>query len=938
MYRFICALLLLLTVAPVGNARLHNASSEASEKEVRMQTMLDQAVYGQDRYEFRVSRLKKLFSMMKQEASLKFVRSYISALQGLFAARSHSDASQLVLLRDLFLTLRRGKNLAAYEEQFDAWIDVLNKDLTPFSLKDGDIVQIRSTQFNENLYALASKRVQKGVSSLILTSGQKFDVLIGASLFVARKNFGKGRVIHYGESVSFEPLYVQVNNFIYASPDKSAIALISSVRRGKSFNGIGINWGTVAQGDEHHFVLKRSSDLRRNEHFFEGDVPVLAGEGAIISHERTGRAFSCGAGSSDHLVKSCLTTKKIGLPKVVYRKNKPLDLLNRQLVFTLNTVSVEELKNIRHAQFDYLLKRAREHDVLADRVAAYEASLQLLAHDIPQAKQDMLAHDLQTLFYARPADVDVLRPMKSLFVQAASHDSFESRRIEFEHYVGQINKDLVPLGLRYGDVICLRSKHQGNRILWTHGDSRYQSGGHLEVVAGPNDHSNVHDGPQLFRVLSADGKSGTVQYGDGVELAAMYAGSGIINGSLGRGQKLWVNPGSYCGKNFYEILVGPNSCNQAQNGQEVFYFRPYDTTGASVASRVNPVLPDDVVELWSRQFDRKVWVNQSSLSAGNSHELLVGPNSDNYHGVNRTENGQQLFSVERVEPTRLVAIADADFFSRLGRVSHELPFEKRTHIMQDLYAYGSQNEFVSSDAKQAFVEELKDLFSRRQDVDEMKLSRFAGFLTASNTEFFEASQRKAITAWSEALAFEKTERAIDSGLMLASKQSKNRKLIEQYRKVVPLMDSKYASRRSHGFLDKLYNLSQNVRTMDADDLTALKGLLSHALRIDYHVRGHESETRKLAHLYELNRELSFKADLARASQSMGGEQIQAYKKLLPHAPEMTERQRLELVRSLKNIFETKIHEIQEIKGVLEQANTRALSQSGADDASAPESY
>lgn len=920
----------------VYDASGHEVS--AADGERRMHAMLDQAVYGQDRYEFRISQLKKLFSMISKETSLKFIRSYIGALQGLFAARSSSDVGQLVLLRDLFLTLRRGKPLVEYEEQFDAWIGVVNKGLASFALKDGDVIRIRSTQFNEFLYALASKRVQKGISSLFLTSAQKMDAQIGCSLFRVKKNSGIGRVVHYGDSVSFEPLYVQVNNFIYASPAHSGIALISSVRRGKLFNGVGINWGSISQGDEHHFVLRRSSDMRRNEHFFENGVPVLAGEGTVIVHDKTGRAFACGAGASERFVKSCLATKKIGTPKVSYRKNKPLELLNRQLVFTLNPVTSEELKNIRHAQFDYLLRRAREHDVMTDRVAAYEASLQLLAHDMPQTKQDMLAHDLQTIFYERPADVEVLRSMKSLFVQAASHDSFEPRRIEFEHYVGQINKDLVPLGLRYGDVICLRSRHQGNRLLWTHGDSRYQSGGHFEVVAGPNDNSCVHDGPQLFKVLSADGKSGTVQYGDGVELAALYAGAGVVNGSLGRGQKLWVNPNSYCGKNFYEILVGPNSCNQAQNGQEVFFFRPHDTTGASVASRVNPVLPDDVVELWSRQFDRKVWVNKSSLSAGNSHELLVGPNSDNYHGVNRTENGQQLFSVERVDPSQLTAIADADFFSRLGRVSHELPFEKRTHIMQDLYVYAAQNAYVSTDAKQAFVEELKDLFSRRQGVDEMQLSRFAGFLTASNTDFFEPAQRKAITAWSEALAYEKTERAIDTGLMFAARQSSHRELIESYRKVIPLMDSKYASRRSRGFLDKLHTLSLQVKDMNADDLTSLKGLLSHALQVDYGVRGDESGMRKLAHLHDLARELSFKADLARASQAAGGEQIQAYKKLLPHAHEMTDRQRLELVRSLKNIFETKIHEIQEIKGVLEQANTRAFSKAKPESSPASEVY
>ena len=894
--------------------------------EASMRSLLDQAVYGQDRYEFRIMQFKKLLSMMNWCTSTQFVHAYINALQGLFTARAKSDLKQLVLLRNLFLKVHRAERLKKFHVQFNEWMYVVNQDLITFALKDGDIVRIRNSQLNEFLYALTTKRVNTGVFSLFLTSDRKMDVQVGASLFRIRKNSGVGKVVHYSDSVSFEPLYVQVSNFIYTAPEGSAISLISSVRRGKGFNDVGIRWGQTPQGDDYLFTVKRSSDIRLREEFFTGQVPVLADEEILVIHDGTGKAFTSTAESNSYYVKARLSVKKIGLLPVAYRAKEGSPLLSGRLVFALRRVSQEELGHIRHAQFDYLLKWAKEHDVMGDKVAAYEAALHLLTPDIMQAKQDVFAYDLRKLFHEREANSKLLRSMRRLFVQAATHNVFESRRLEFEHYVGQINKDLVPLGLQYGAVVRIRSRHQGQRLLWTHGDSRYQSGGHLEVVAGPNDHECVTKGPQLFKILSASGKTGTVLYGDPIEFVALYAGAGTTNGSLGRGQKFWVNPNSYCGKQFYEILVGPNNCNQAQNGQEEFFLRPHDHFATSIATRANPVLLDDVLEIWSHQFSRKLWVNPSSLSVENSHEILVGPNDDNYRGVNRTKNGQQLFTIERVVPEQATAIADADFYTRLRLIKRSNIFERRMHAMQDLYLYGSENEVISGETKQAFVEEIQELFSTRQGVDEQQLTRFMGFLAASNTEFFEWEQRKLIHGFAETLAFEKTERLIDHGMAQAGQQRDYVTLIDQYNKLVPLMESKYASRRTKGFIAKLYNLVLQTKSMEARELNALKALLSHALQINYGLEEDNETAPQLVYLYEVNKELTFKAQLAEAAQAQGSQQIRAYKTLLPHAHQMTEKQRIELIRSLKNIFESKINEIKEIRGVLEKANTRELSQ------------
>jgi len=875
---------------------------ELHDKIKTFDNYLNQATYGEEQFEKRIDIYKKILLLIEDGIGHQERELFVKTLHGLFETRTTHNQARLLLLRNLLHQTLRIAELKSWQQNITHWIKAINTNLEAFALRSGDIIALKDSRVGNYMSVIKPNKTKNVKLVLDTRLDKKLDgVLDGSHLFVIHTDKDKC-VLYYGDSITLTPLYAHQKTHAHALKPTSKLAALTTVRRGRTFHELGI---THIESNKTGFKLEGMCNSTKN-------TPVLPSDTIRITHTQTDQAIT---------VKSYAQKKQLGLKKITrFKRGKRITLdeqENKSSCFCIEKISEQKRAELENQQFKQALACAQNTKNLTQKINFYTQLFDLLNKHINPQYSDIVFNKLQALFYERDTkNIVLLKKLRALYAKASLNQYFESRQLEMENFAGHINNDLMPLGLRYGDIISITSQYHTKRVLWAHNQSRFSHGNHLEILAGPNTKEYTQDGPQLFKIEpNKEIKTKKiVEYGDSIRLVALYAGSETINHSLGNGQRLWANPSSYAGKSFYEIVIGPNSCAQAQNGQEVFYFK---RPNLGITTKHNPVLPSDIVEIWSREYNRKVWVNNSSLSFKNAHEIFVGPNDDNYLGINRTQNGQQLFKLNNVTRKSTIAIAHANFATHVKRINTHKDYAQKISHAHKLLSYMNKNKDLSETAKEVFLGAIRSLFEKRERKTANELRALIALFKATQNASFESSQKNLaknceITLHSEAIGKKLTDK-----LKLVPKQKTYRAKINVFRELVPLATHAYAKRHALLFVNALTMFTQEHNNMNAHELDMLKILLDKSLAHDYTFLTLPEEKKLLHNLRDTRNDLVFQTQFKKAEAEHGLKQIDAYKAIGKRMSLLSKQHKIKLIKSLKNILGEKVQEAQAAKMALQ---------------------
>ncbi len=874
----------------------------------RFNVTLEQAKYSEGNYATKISLYRELLDMIKEGVSLENQLAFIRALNGLCNARSNQNEQRLTLLRDLLDSALQIDELSRHHRTIRVLTNLINQDLSLFAIKDGDVVRIRHLLTDS--YLSMDYAGNAGAEYLLGLEKSTNSPSTGACLFIV-KTKQRGKALWYKDELQLLPLYAKKGYHLKMLAGESTLGLQQTSKRGKKESTLGVH-----KRGKDYFTFERNS-LR--------DGPIASSSTLEIKHPSSDKKITIDTENHEFYVFAKPLRRRMRSFRRKEYTPQQRQRANDWGMFAIEYVSPLELQAIEFNQFDNIMKKADKAKNFTYKIRAYETASNLLNSRTDTTHEERVFAGIQKLFESRQKNnIKDLTHLRSFLCKAYSNTHLESRQAEIGDYLGQLSTDLTPLGIKFGDIVTLQSSHRGKRILWVHGESRFFSDKHLEILAAPPSNAYTKNGPQLFKLVSPNGVTGTISYGDQFELWALYAGGGKVQGSLGKGRKIWVNPSSYCGKSFYEAIVGPNNCSQANNGQQLFSFRPteHDLFYKTLHLK-NPVIPDHNLELWSQYYQRKVWINQSSLSHHNCHEILVGPNDDNFAGVNRTTNGQQLFQVCRPARKTIAAIANKDFADKLKQYYTFSSDKQKILHLSGMIRYTNTNEHLSRKAKHKLVQIISNLFTSRANMSAQDIHNLKLLLSKGSASTNLASYKNTFDASLTRIETEEVEEAVTKLLEKAEKQATYLAQIEHYQRSIPALKNPLAQGKYIAFLRSVHRIIKQQDILSPQELVSLKGLIDETLTINHPEMQRNEVALELAADFEATRkELLLTAQLRQASSMHGLEQISQYNEIVSQDQEIPSKQKVSLIKSLKGIFERKITEIKAIKDVLQKASKK----------------
>jgi hypothetical protein len=908
----------LIGLLALSNPNSHPQDLEQNDTINYFQTTLGQAKYGEKTYEERIKLYQELLENI-ESFQPEQISSYVEDLQGFFNARQKDNPSNLSSLKTLVIQAKENQQLHGNLDTLESWISSINEDLTKFALHDGDIVKIKTHIQNGTIAPIPTKS-KKAASILPVApnfSDKNWDETLCSSLFKI-KTPQLSSPVYEEKNIELIPLFAVSNGFAYPLPSDLRLSIANQSRRGKGFYYTCIaNPSNKKICDAKSlFTIKKNN----NKDVTNQWVPILPNDRFKLVCNQLSMKLSLVNAQE-------IKPKPIRSARQNFRKKdfKPNDDTS---LFFFEKLTNQEFAKLTDKQIDTNLYNAIKLSSFSSAVSAYDMTMDLLNSCSTTQKHDAFYQGLYRLFHSRktnnPAE---LKKLRSFLAKAVSNNNLENKRPELENFVWNINNELIPLGLKYGDVVSIASNLKNRPKLWTHGASRFQSGNHLEIAAGLAKSGIIQDGASFFKIKSPQGKTGIIQYDDPIELSALFSSGGTKQGTLGMGEKLWVNTSSYCGKKFYEVLVGPNSCLQANNGQELFTIKipPQQLKSENIFMKKNPILSGDMVEIWSKAHDRKLWINQSSLDKKGSHDLLAGPNDDDFNGINRTQNGQQLFVIEKVQPETISKISDEELEKKLSIAASSIEQSEKINAIQSVLPQIKYSEYLSQNAKEHFTSSIQNMFDNRKSLDKKQQSLLCSLMEESIQSPLEKHNLSNLGSWLETIKSEVIENKIFKKLKSAENKKTVTEKIKKYNKITQILAQKQSDKMAEIYIKKLSDLSKEEDLMNSHELLSMKNLIDQSLQLDYKLKKESNAIAQIEELATTSKNITFKAQIKEIDEKPEAEKIAGYKEIVNKSEDLNNHEQLMLVQALKCAFESKVNEINAIKKILELANQKITS-------------
>jgi len=872
----------LILILAIISTNIFSASFVPSQtqREKLFDSYLNKATYGQEQYEDRINIYTHILPLIGQGVSDEKKNSFSTALSGLFQTRSQDNPERLSLLKDLFKMAASNVGLVNKKNQIQGWITTINKELEPFALCDGDIVMFIGNDDKIQLFCDTQKS-ENGKYRLQIQGGKSTN--FGPQLFKIKSKKEKLGTLFYGDEIEIIPLYSEYKKSFYMLSEVQRLSVATNYKRGSAQCDLEIV--DLAK------KIKKSKDvattivLRQNRKQEKNQEPVLANDHIQIWSKEPRKRVAIDSDSLTLIFGDDLQTK------------------DKFYFFKIQKIMPDEVAKVENTNFINNLNNLKKQKDFFTKIRRAVGLSNFLNSNIYEKNKEEFFAQLENLFDAcNRKDLNALKTLRTFYYQLFVSQKFEDKNSTLQAFLEQINDDLIPFAINYDDIIQIDSS-KFKRTLWTHGKDGASDSDCKEILVGPNSDARSQDGPQFFKLKSVNGKTGPIEYGDEVEIFALYVGFGANVEALDQPEKLCVNNSSRRDKS---------------DGQSVFQLKAATFNWDKYLNCSVPALYGESLEVWNKDTDRKVWTNHGSMFGSNWYELLVGPNDDEYKGINRTENGQQLFELQKVSYSKICTVASNDFYQKLLKAQNLDDGSEKIEEMAKLSSRLSQN--ILSTKKEAYVTELASLFSRRKSFNTGQLEQLRTLLNKSLSADLYNEQKDKVALWMHTLDTEMVENEVLEKLTLAERQKDFLEKIAVYDKTLEIIKNPLAKNKTELFFKNVDGLYQQKEKMDVVQLSSFKNLMNNVLIVAPSLQQTPQNLLWAESFNKKNKEIDFLAKLSDAAVSHGQDQVKKYNDMIPLlSSNVSGEQKLNYMRSLRQLLNSKLNELQAVKDVLQNA-------------------
>jgi hypothetical protein len=187
----------------------------------------------------------------------------------------------------------------------------------------------------------------------------------------------------------------------------------------------------------------------------------------------------------------------------------------------IERISPDNLTNMENKHFSDQLATLKAEGTPEESLNKIKQLVLLFNDRVASQHKEVVMKELRSLIAKRHRfKQETVRALRELCASAATVMSAGAERQECKRFVALLNKDIESQVLKFGDVVMVKTVDQ--KTLWSAVQPLREQEGSADLMVTSQHDPRASKGANLMQVISPAGRTGTIRYGDDIELRPLY--------------------------------------------------------------------------------------------------------------------------------------------------------------------------------------------------------------------------------------------------------------------------------------------------------------------------------------------------------------------------------------------------------------------------------